>query len=88
MAQAVIADAALLAQADSDGLVRASDDGFAITERAARSRAPLLHTSTLIWPAPRRATRRRYDESGDQRRHLLPAVDQGRERAWVEDRGK
>jgi oxygen-independent coproporphyrinogen-3 oxidase len=33
MAQAVIADAALLAQADSDGLVRASDDGFAITER-------------------------------------------------------
>jgi oxygen-independent coproporphyrinogen-3 oxidase len=33
VAQAVIADAALLAQADSDGLVRASDDGFAITER-------------------------------------------------------
>ena len=55
---------------------------------AVRSRAPLLHTSTLIWPAPRRATRRRYDESGDQRRHQLPPVDQGRERAWVEDRGK
>ena len=29
----VIADAALLVQADSDGLVRAADDGFAITER-------------------------------------------------------
>ena len=33
VAQAVIADAELLAQADSDGLVRASDDGFATTER-------------------------------------------------------
>jgi oxygen-independent coproporphyrinogen III oxidase len=33
VAQAVIADAALLVHADCDGLVRATDDGFAITER-------------------------------------------------------
>jgi len=32
-AQAVIAEAALLVQADGDGLVRATEDGFVITER-------------------------------------------------------
>jgi oxygen-independent coproporphyrinogen III oxidase len=52
----VIADAALLVHADRDGLVRATNDGFAITERG----RPFARTTAARFDAYLAGSRARH----------------------------